>query len=174
MIYLTDCPERLVLDVDKIQEGLWQGSVPPGGTILKEKGFDVVVLCADDFQFLDQPDRYPGLEVLRCPYDDYHELPDHQLAMIVDTAFQVAKHVRAGKKVLVTCAAGLNRSGLVTGLALQLLTKWSGRAVLTHVRSRRNMALCNPFFAGCIMGDYEPLVRELYAVWESDWYKAGK
>jgi len=96
-----------------LPEGLLaQGSVPPAYVRLP---FDVIVLAAMEFQ--DVP--LPGYEVIRVPLDDSGPPPSQSdRALIRATAARVARRVRAGKRVLVTCHQGRNRSGVLTGLAL--------------------------------------------------------
>ena len=136
-----------MFDVDNIWKTLWQGAVPPGGDLLRDKGYDVLVLAARDHQM---PEMYPGVTVILAPGDDDerpHRLPRF-LPVWEAAAREVAVHVRANRKVLVTCMAGANRSGMVTGLALRELTGWSGKACVAHIRSRRNIAFSNDTFRG--------------------------
>ncbi|WP_327633666.1 hypothetical protein OHB24_27145 [Kribbella sp. NBC_00482] len=61
---------------------------------------------------------------------------------------QVVADVEARRKVLVRCAMGLNRSGLVVAVALSHLTGVSGMDVLAHLRRVRSPHVCcNPKFA---------------------------
>jgi protein-tyrosine phosphatase len=61
--------------------------------------------------------------------------------------------------VLVTCQAGMNRSGLVTGLVLDQITDWSTERVVRAIRTARSRAaadigypraLHNPSFVDAI------------------------
>jgi len=135
-----------VLDVDNIWGTLWQGACPPGGNVLKDNGFDVLVLAAADHQV---SSMYHGIQVICAPGDDDPRL--HRFEKFLPTwiaaAHEVADLVRAGKKVLVTCMAGLNRSGFIVALAVHYLTGWPGSKCLAYVRSQRQMSLCNGTFA---------------------------
>jgi protein-tyrosine phosphatase len=132
----------LPIDATEIAPRLWQGSVPPRGPALRRLGFDTLVLTAQEIQ--NPAAMYPGLRVIHVPLVDRREVP-------VDEAHRaaqaVAAEVRAGRKVLVTCFAGWNRSGLVTALALWYLTGWHGQRVLQHVQARRPVSLQNHYFA---------------------------
>lgn len=142
-----------VLDVDLIWGTLWQGSFPPHGTILKERGFDVLVLTAADNQCADV---YPGVTVICAPGDDderKHAL-QRSIAGWHAAGLEVAEHVKAGRKVLVTCIAGQNRSGLVTAIALRELTGWPGKKVVSHVSQQRHLALNNRTFVDYICESY--------------------
>lgn len=137
-----------MIEASQILEGLFQGSAPPQGLELRRAGFDAVVLCAEEVQ---PPDAaFPGVEVLRAPLDD-GSLPTAELAIAVAAAEDVAKRVRAGRKVLVTCAQGRNRSGLVTALAIMRLRGMTGDQAVRIVRMRRKSpfgpALSNEAFA---------------------------
>jgi protein-tyrosine phosphatase len=136
---------QIVLDINKIVENLWQGAIPPRGDTLVKKGFQVLVLCASENQ---NADAYPGLQVICAPGDDderVHRM-ERDLKVWIPAAQQVADAVRQGKKVLVTCMAGLNRSGMVIALALRELTGWSGPAIVKHMKAQRPYALCNSTF----------------------------
>ncbi len=54
-------------DATKIIDGLYQGSGPTPGAPLKPYGFDVVILCAEEWQPLA---RFFDVEVIHAPFDD--------------------------------------------------------------------------------------------------------
>lgn len=133
-------------DANQITDGLYQGAWPPFGDQLAKRGFDVLVLCAEENQ---HDDLYVGLNVICAPGED-DSRPERMMRYLPSwmiAAQRVAQQVELGKKVLVTCMAGLNRSGMVTAMALYLLTGWSGKDVVEHVQASRPMALCNATFA---------------------------
>lgn len=138
---------------DKIVDRLYQGGRPPAGDGLKNAGVDVLVLCAKEWQ---DAAAYEGITVICAPGDD--DTRPHRLARFLpgwkDAAHQVVEHVRAGKTVLVTCMQGLNRSGIVTALALTELTNLSGDEIVDLVQTRREMALCNATFAQYIIDTF--------------------
>lgn len=141
--------ESLKYDFDHIVDNLYQGAAPPFGDAVAKLGFDTLVLCAKENQ---REDLYPGIEVVLAPGDDdvrvermMRDLPTWQQAAQI-----VAERVASGKKVLVTCMAGLNRSGMVTALALHQITGWSGKDIVEHIQASRDMALCNDTFADYI------------------------
>ena len=92
--------------------------------------------------------------MIRCRlYDDTEELPTaNQWQDAVRSAEEVAKRVRAGERVLVTCAMGINRSGLVCALSLHMLMGWSGARCVRYIQSKRPIALKNPIFVGLLEG----------------------
>lgn len=142
-------PPRATFDADRIISGkpptqqgsLWQGAASTVHTA-DMHGFDVVVLCAQEFQ----PILPRSIEVIRFLSDDC-ELTMPHLKEAAFVSGKVERRVRAGKHVLCTCFAGFNRSGLVVALATMKLTKKPGREVVDHIQRRREGALCNESFA---------------------------
>jgi protein-tyrosine phosphatase len=123
---------------------LWQGGRPPTGRSVKNAGFDMVVLCAEEYQPAGR--LFSDVRVLHCPFDDADVPCAEELEMIHQTAKHAAMRVRMGEKVLVTCNMGINRSGLVTAITLMRLTGMSGRDATLEVRSKRSHALQNTRF----------------------------
>lgn len=142
-----------LLDADEIVPGLWQGSWPSFGRVVHNAGFHTLVLTARELQY--PAEMYPGVKVIHAPNDDNEErypFTRERLAVALQAARQVAADVQAGKQVLVTCAAGKNRSGLVSALTLHLLYGWPGTDCAALVRRKRipldgYPALSNPVFS---------------------------
>ena len=130
-------------DYDYLIPGLAQGSVPPSGVQLP---FDVVVLAAYECQ----PE--PSVPtIFRAALDDSGPPPNHIDKIVIrETAKEVARRVRAGQRVLVTCRQGRNRSGVISGLALVELGM-SGRQAAELIRRIRN-GLTNPYFYEMVIG----------------------
>jgi protein-tyrosine phosphatase len=126
---------------DEVVPGLFQADTTYSPLELFELGFDAVFdLCG-----------WPrGEEVGGRPYvflqiDDVPWIPDPQA--IDDLAVSVATLVRGGSWVVVNCAAGLNRSGLLVGRALIELGH-PARAAIELVRTARGPhALSNAAFS---------------------------
>lgn len=112
------------------------GSAPPHGDALRRHGFHILVLCALEYQ--PEAAAFPGVDVARIHLDDA-ELhgPDFERALHLST--RLSRALRVGKKILVTCAQGRNRSGLVTALTLADASGCGGR-VATHVVKQRRRA----------------------------------
>ncbi len=93
-------------------------------------------------------DLFPGLEVICAPIDDDGASPPNlkEWASVVAASRRVVELHRAGKCVLVTCRMGLNRSGLISALAIRRLAGVSGRVAAETVRERRDGALSNSGF----------------------------
>lgn len=139
-------PPASWFDANEIYPNLWQGSLPPGGRALAKKGFDVVVLLARENQDIA---AYRDIEVIAVPTDD--DVRPHRAQAFFPIWEEIAKSVvdriKCGKKVLVTCMAGSNRSGIVVALAVKLLTNKTGDEIIEHMRSKREFALNNDIFA---------------------------
>lgn len=141
-----------MIDADKVYAGLWQGAQPPEGEELGRAGFSLLVLCAQEYQ--PPSEAFPGVEVVHVPFDDSSFMvSDITLLRLVRPAvLRTIMAVRSGRKVLVTCHAGLNRSGLVTGLALRGLTGMPGAAVVRQLKDRRSLwALSNSQFRQIVL-----------------------
>ena len=129
-----------MIDANRIAPKLWMGSRPPFGTRLHDAGFNIVVLCAKEWQ----PPRneYPGITVLRCPIDDDPEfLPPEDVERAATMAAHLAKENARGKRILVTCNLGMNRSGLVCALVLAGRYGVGGHAAMEQVRRQRKLPL---------------------------------
>ena len=149
-----------IFDADRIAKfkngaELWQGTYPPTGDTLRKLGFDMVVLAAEEYQ--PESDRFVGVKVIHAPNDDapISEGGDTSLALRVSA--ETAQALRDGKKVLSTCAAGLNRSGLVSSFTLmRLFPSKTGDEIIEMIRKARGgWAMSN--------GDFAKVVRKMQA-----------
>jgi hypothetical protein len=113
---------------------------------LARDGFEVVVLCAEEWQ-----PNLPGVETIHAGFDDDHQGLDRRQAKIAFAAAKkTAQRLAAGRKTLVTCWAGRNRSGLVCALALASVTGEHPAAVGRMIRGKRDGALTNMAFRGLL------------------------
>lgn len=113
---------------------------------------DTLVLAAAE----EQPPTPDTLDGFRLPLED-RLFPNRTVRRAVrkaamDVARQCAARILNGKRVLSTCAAGLNRSGLVSGLTLRFLRVSPDDAVKLVRLARGVSALGN--------SDFEAIVRE--------------
>lgn len=127
---------------------LWIGAYPWAGLHLRRQ-WDVLVLCAAELQ--PPSSAYPDVEVLHCPFDD-GRLTRDEAARAEACARDVASRLLRGQRVLVTCAAGINRSALVAGLAVKRLSGLAGARVVEMIRNGRPGALANPDFERYLLG----------------------
>lgn len=136
------------IEASRIGPRLYQGARPPPGHAVRAAGYDVLVLCAEEYQ---EAHRYERVTVLGCPLnDDGSPMAREEWRRALKTSCVIADLVEHGARALVTCMAGRNRSGLVTALALWRLTGADGRLCADHVRRARRApsgpALSNTYF----------------------------
>ena len=83
---------------------------------------------------------------MRCPIPD-GVLDNQQVVRVLVCARAVADALAARRRVLVTCAAGRNRSALVASMALARLTRMGAEDLVRLMRAKRDpQALSNPYF----------------------------
>jgi hypothetical protein len=108
------------IEATEVHERVWVGSAPDRGSVVADRGFTHLVLCAHQYQ--PAADVFPGVTVLHCPYeDDDSIMTGSTMTAVFLAARAVAEAQKGGGNVLVTCVAGINRSALVASLALQML-----------------------------------------------------
>ena len=88
------------------------------------------------------PARPGGILYVYFPFED-DSLPDDEV--LSASAEYVSQLVLAGRRVLVHCSLGLNRSPLLAGLVLRRLG-WSGDEAVARLRERRPGALYNELY----------------------------
>lgn len=123
---------------------LAQGSAPP--LDVGEMPFDLIVLAAQEYQ----PAMLSRYELMHVPLDDSGPPPTpEEKARIRRAAPEIARRIRSGQRVLVTCWQGRNRSGVLAGLALVELGV-PGPAAAQRIRELRN-GLTNVFFRDMVI-----------------------
>lgn len=151
---MPPAPTNVPKNASEVLPRLWQGGVPKPGRY----DLDLIVLAASEYQ--PTVDKFPGAELLHVPLpDDWRGLTatarEKLYATVVAASREVADWHRAGKRVLVTCGAGLNRSGLITGVALRELGYTADEALALIRRARGPRALAGKAFPRFIR-DYQP------------------
>jgi protein-tyrosine phosphatase len=128
----------------EVAPGLFVGSKPSPG---RHDDFDVVVLAAMEYQ---PPGHlFPGVEVIHVPLDDApgRRMREDEIVDATNVASRVARRLRAGRKVLVTCQMGWNRSALIAALAMHDVYGIGADEIVARMRRARGMwALSNPNF----------------------------
>lgn len=130
-----------------------QGDSDAAEEAIRRRTFDLVVLCATEldemFQLILADKPTERARVLFAPNKD-GLLSRRQLQTAASAARRAANTYKAGGRVLITCAAGRNRSGLVTALALHFVSGCGGAAAAEIVKARRQAptgpALSNPIY----------------------------
>lgn len=131
-------------EVSEVVPGLYVGSKPPPG---RHDGVDAIVLAAIEYQ--PPAHLFPGIEVIHAPLDDApgRTMREDEIALATKAADRVARRLRAGRRVLVSCAMGLNRSGLVAAIAMHDVYGMSADEIIARIRRARGVwALSNPNF----------------------------
>jgi protein-tyrosine phosphatase len=139
--------EEAVKAFDWIVQNVAQGSYPS----LKGAAFqhaDVLVLCAEEHQVpsLKAP---AGKHIVRLGFDDdsYRPISAKDAERFHMHAKQLGAAALAGRKLMITCHMGLNRSGLITALTLMHGFRMSPSDAIKLIRARRSSdCLCNPMF----------------------------
>lgn len=144
-------PPALALPA-KYSHNIIQPGLGMGGAILKPEEafeeFDILVFCAGEYQpHVSLPDD-KAKRIVRVPYDDTLEaLTPSVHRMLNKAADELCFEHKNGKKVLITCMAGRNRSGLLTALVLMKRFGFSGAQAIQMVKERRgDFALTNSAF----------------------------
>lgn len=124
---------------------LWLGGAQDIGAGVH---YDLIILCADEFQpearIIADPSK---TEVIHAPNDDSENpLTRDQACIAIAASRAAAKAFKAGKKVLISCMQGRNRSGLVMALTLHRLYGMAGERCRGYIRAKRPHALTNPSF----------------------------
>lgn len=137
-------------DACQIAGNLFIGSAPPVGCDI-DQHFDVVVLCASEYQ--PSAECFPSSEVIHLPFDDEPVAFSKKLQTDIHSCCEYLSNCLGnGKRVLVTCLAGLNRSALICGLLLLNDHRLSSTDCVNHIRSIRGpRALSNPYFHHLIL-----------------------
>lgn len=144
-------PNPLGIDATQLTRGLWIGSKPEIGRAVGESGFDLLVLCAEEYQPSDWD--FPGVDVIHAPFDDNDIGPLPQEKEIACKAAQkVSAALIKGQNVFVSCVAGRNRSGYVCGMAL-VNNGLKPLQAIQLIRGRRRNALTNQHFVSLILGN---------------------
>lgn len=114
---------------------LYVGRTPTKAAELP-KGTKVLVCCARELQ--PPKDRFPDVRVVRCPLDDEEGLLDAiERTTVKRAVYEVKYAMHYHKRVLVCCAAGVNRSALIAALAIRQYTGFGANVVLTMLRQKR-------------------------------------
>jgi protein-tyrosine phosphatase len=130
------------LDANKVAPRLYQGGRVDGR--VSYRPFTMLVLCSEEHQ--PRMERFRG-KLVRPAFSDTVWPTERELTRAFSAARRAAGELYNRGRVLVTCTAGLNRSGLVTGLALCFGTHLPGDQIVDMIRAARgDSALGNHAF----------------------------
>lgn len=141
--------------MNEILPGLWQGGTHDNDVIgnpvyasvpqITDKKFDTVITM---YQYAN-PAGWFVKELRYCIYDSTMDTVD--LDELFATARMAYNDWTKGKRVLIRCQAGWNRSGLIMALVL-MLDGYSAEEAIALIRKKRSPhALCNPDFVDFLM-----------------------
>ena len=122
--------------ITEIVPNLWQGGCPP---------YEVPAY----FQFVLNLYPWEKYKVSETTQIRYEQLYDSEDIASTGLLFELAEWVNEKRKIgptLVHCQAGLNRSALVTALALMLEGMSASEAIMLLRTNRSPAVLCNPTF----------------------------
>lgn len=131
-------------EANEVARNLFVGSKPLPG---RHAGIDVIILTAMEYQ--PPAELFPETEVIHVPLDDAPDRPmrHDEIAAALGGATRVARRLNEGRRVLVTCAMGLNRSALVAALAMHEVHGMGADEIIARLRrARGSWALSNPNF----------------------------
>jgi len=133
-----------VINADQVAKNLWVGGVPVDPAAVDEN-FDALVLSAREFQDVFPAHKFPGTVVIHAPIQD-GKPTNEEKATALRAAIQVFELNRDGRKVLVTCAKGVNRSALIAAAAM-LIAGLPLKKVLGNIRKyRKPLSGAEPLF----------------------------
>lgn len=132
------------LDANEIMPGLWLGSFPTSGN-LREAGFDVLAVVAEELLYPDLTLRFPGVQIITAKLNDA-PLTSEAVQIAIGTARTVFRHWKEGRRVLVACQMGINRSALVTAMTLHIARGIAGAEAVQAIRRARPGTLTNRSF----------------------------
>jgi len=119
--------------------GLYQTGMPDEDRLTRH-GIGFVVDVSAHPRRWNNPER----EVVSYDLHDVALIPDSNV--VLELAHAAAEAVRAGKPVCINCQMGWNRSGLIMGVAVWLLTGKPGGDVVDAIMTARPEALVNGIF----------------------------
>jgi protein tyrosine phosphatase len=125
-------------NADEIIPRVWVGNrfAALNDTWLAENNIKVVVNATKNIPFSNSPvitNKY------RVPVDDsLQELEINNMSKwSPEIAYKVLREYKAGKNILIHCAAGMQRSAAVMAIFLITLTGQSPAIVMSHIRKKR-------------------------------------
>jgi hypothetical protein len=145
--------EASTFTFDAVVPGLFQGDFP-AGTVDWSRFDDVISMTVEAF-----PDVHLAVDGLWMHVPIWDREMDDPTGVRA-AARSVAERVTAGRRVLVHCAAGLNRSGVVSARALMFMGHPVAEAIARVRAARGPYALSNPDFVEWLYDEADADVRE--------------
>lgn len=116
--------------------------------LVKNQRIDLIIYAAKEWQ---PYTSNPSVIKLFVPLDDRVDLSPQEiiytLKLADNASTTAAKYLASGKNVISSCAAGLNRSGLLSAFTIDKLTKANKQDIINSIRNKRHPhALSNRLF----------------------------
>jgi len=135
-----------------------QPDLAMGGAIIDSSAafeeFDILVLCAGEWQpHVNLPEEDKSKRVVRMPYDDSKvALTKTVLQQLHKTAKELSDEHERGRRIVITCMAGRNRSGLLMALVLMERFKLPAKEAISLIKEKRGpFALTNRTFTSYLL-----------------------
>lgn len=155
---LSVTPNDLFLrgnSADEILNGVWLGDMRAAldEGFLRQNNITTVFNCSKDIPF------HPSImRRYRIPIDDnLQEAEIRHLEFIsFEAVVKIALEIKEGHKILIHCAAGMQRSAALTAMLIIAIKNASIEQAMTYIRSRRPIAFGNNAnFWNAIVGFYK-------------------
>ncbi len=130
-------------DAHEIIPRLWLGNRRAAANMewLQMNNINVVVNCSKDIPFADDTEVVRR-RTYRIPIDD--SLRDHDINYLTTASEEVAltllREYKSGARILVHCAAGMQRSAASVAIFLMTLNHWPAEYTVKYIRSIRPIA----------------------------------
>ena len=134
----------------EVLPGLWQGGTDDFDTIWEVERASVAEITKKDFDSVYTAYAWANpcdwlVKEVRYPFYDGN-MKDIDLVELYGVVRMAHADWKAGKKVLIRCQAGLNRSGLIMALVL-MREGYKAKDAIALIREKRSeFALCNSTF----------------------------
>jgi hypothetical protein len=132
------------MNADQVATNLWVGAAPADPKEVDKK-FDALVLAAEEFQDIFPAHKYPGTHLILAPMKDAKPTSEEKV-LALQAGLRVYELNKAGKRVLVTCAKGVNRSALVAALAMVIGGLKMEKAIGMIRKHRKPVSKAVPLF----------------------------
>jgi len=124
-------------------EGLYQSGSPDFNEVIKENIEVVVHLGELKNDFTDNASPQRKFQYIWWPIED-GPVPDTRI--LNDLADLAVGFLKEGLKVLISCAAGINRSNLLACLIMMKFLGMDAKEAVEEIRKKNPLALINPNF----------------------------
>jgi predicted protein tyrosine phosphatase len=130
-------------DANEIVPRLWLGNRRAAANMewLQTNNIDVVMNCTKDLPFAEDT-GVVGRRVYRIPVDDSLRERDinYMTTASEEVAYTLLREYKSGSRILVHCAAGMQRSAAAVAMFLMTFFRWPAEKAIKRIRSIRPIA----------------------------------